>query len=271
MQLAGTDHTREAAGGGPVIVLAEPQLGENIGAAARAMANFGLAELRLVRPRDGWPNEYAQRSAAGADRVLEEARVFEREVDALGDLSFVYATTARQRDMVKPVHTPEQAGADMRRRIGEGERVGILFGRERTGLDNDQVALCDALVMAPVNPAFASLNLAQAVLLIGYEWFKLGAHTLGDGTRQDGAVAAPGLKMPGTRPATKAELVGFFEHLEAELDEAGFLNPPEKRPAMVRNIRNMFQRTAMTEQDVRTLRGIVSSLTRTHKRKTSKP
>ena len=265
--MAGTDHSRPPAEGGPVIILAEPQLGENIGASARAMANFGLTELRLIRPRDGWPNDYAYKAASGADWVIEGARVFEREEDALGDLNYVYAATARPRDMVKPVLTPDQAGEEIRTKIASGLTVGVLFGRERSGLDNDQIALADAIVMAPVNPAFASLNLGQAVLLIGYEWFKRGAATLGDGTRQDGPHDAPGLKMPGTRPATKKELVGFFEHLEEELDMSGFLNPVEKRPAMVRNIRNMFQRTELTEQDVRTLRGIVSSLTRKHLRK----
>lgn len=262
--MAGTDHSKTPTDGGPSIILAEPQLGENIGTAARAMANFGLTDLRLIRPRDGWPNDYAYKAASGADWIIDGAQVFDTEREALGDLNYVYATSARQRDMIKPVQSPEQAGADMRARIGRGENVGVLFGRERTGLENDQVTLTDVVIMAPVNPAFASLNLAQAVLLIGYEWFKRAPHTLGDGSRQDGP-GEPGLRMPGTRPATKDELVGFYEHLEAELDDAGFLHPPEKRPAMVRNIRNMFQRTTPTEQDVRTLRGIVSSLSRVHK------
>ena len=265
-KVAGTDQTQASVTGGPVIILADPQLGENIGTSARAMANFGLNELRLVRPRDGWPNDYAYKSASGADWVIEGAAVFESDEGAIEDLNYVYASTARPRDMVKPVITPEQAGEDMRARISDGQKVGILFGRERAGLSNDQISLADMIITAPVNPAFASLNLGQAVLLIAYEWFKRGEFTLGDGRRELGPHDAPGLKMPGTWPATKKELVGFFEHLESELDASGFLLPVEKRPAMVRNIRNMFQRTAPTEQDVRTLRGIVSSLTRTHLR-----
>ena len=264
--MAGTDHTKIPSEGGPAIVLVEPQLGENIGASARAMANFGLDDLRLVSPRDGWPNDYAYKAASGADWVIDNAKVFDTTEAAVADLHYVYAATARPRDMVKPVISPEQAGADMRARAAENLNVGILFGRERAGLNNDQIALADTIVIAPVNPAFASLNLGQAVLLLGYEWFKPGARTLGDGTRQDGPCDEPGLKMPGTRPATKQELVGFYEHLESELDQSGFLKPVEKRPAMVRSIRNMFQRTQPTEQDVRTLRGIVSSLVRVHQR-----
>ena len=264
--MAGTDQTRDAATGGPVIILADPQLGENIGASARAMANFGLGDLRLIRPRDGWPNDYAYKAASGADWVIEGASVFESDGEAIADLNYVYASTARPRDMVKAVITPEQAGEDMRTRLAEGQKVGVLFGRERAGLSNDQISLADIIITAPVNPAFASLNLGQAVLLIAYEWFKRGEFTLGDGRRELGPHEAPGPKMPGTWPATKKELIGFFEHLETELDASGFLLPVEKRPAMVRNIRNMFQRTEPTEQDVRTLRGIVSSLTRTHLR-----
>ena len=199
--------------------------------------------------------------------MIEGAKVFEHDEDAIADLNYVYASTARPRDMVKPVITPDQAGTEFRDRIAGDQKIGVLFGRERSGLSNDQVALADAIITAPVNPAFASLNLGQAVLLIGYEWFKHGAATLGDGTRQDGPHSGPGMKTPGTRTATKEELIGFLEHLEAELDMSGFLQPAEKRPAMVRNIRNMFHRTELTEQDVRTLRGIVSSLTRTHLRK----
>ncbi len=264
--MAGTDHTQAPVNGGPIIILAEPQLGENIGTAARAMANFGLSELRLIRPRDDWPNDYAFKAASGADQVIEEALVFDTEREALADLHYVYATSARQRDLIKPVQSPEEAAAGMRERAGRGEKIGIMFGRERTGLENDQVTLADMLIMAPVNPAFASLNLAQAVLLIGYEWFKLAPHTLGDGSREDGP-AKSGLRLTQTRPATKDELIGFYEHLETELDDAGFLYPPEKRPAMVLNIRNMFQRTQPTEQDVRTLRGIVSSLSLMRKRR----
>jgi tRNA/rRNA methyltransferase len=246
----------------PAIVLVHPQLGENIGTAARAMANFGVCDLRLVAPRDGWPNERARSAAAGADMVIEDAGVFGRTEEAIQDLHYVCATTARVRDMVKPVMTPESAVSEMRKRILDGQRCGILFGAERSGLDNDQLSLADAIITAPVDPAFASLNLAQAVLILCYEWLKQsGAESLGRQTALDGP-AREGLAMPGTRPATRSELVGFFEQLESELDASGFLYPQEKRPAMVRNIRNLFQRVGATEQDVRTLRGIVASLTR---------
>src|SRR5690606_27352319 len=170
------------------------------------------------------------------------------------------------RDMVKPVATPEAAAQAMRAHIGSGVAAGVLFGRERTGLTNDDLTFADAILMAPVNPAFASLNLAQAVLLVGYEWFKTGPMTYGDQAVGGGALTETDLRMPGTRVATKAEVLGFFEHLERELDASGFLRPPEKRPAMVRSLRNLFQRTGLTEQDVRTLRGVVASLARQHER-----
>jgi tRNA/rRNA methyltransferase len=250
----------------PVVILIEPQLGENIGTAARAMANFALSELRIVRPRDGWPSERARRAAAGADRVIDETRVFESCAEATGDLHYVYATTARRRDIVKPVMTPADAGPDMRERVTRGERVGILFGRERFGLRNDEVAGADAIVMAPVDPSFASLNVAQAVLLMGYEWFKHDAATIGQATAQLPAYTGSQLPLAGSQPATKEELESFFAHLRKELVECGFLRPPEKAPAMMRNIRSMFLRAQLTEQEVRTLRGIVSGLTYTHKR-----
>ena len=249
----------------PVVILAEPQLGENIGMAARAMANFGLCELRLVRPRDGWPNETADRAASGALFITQKARVFETMEEALGDLTHVYATTARPRDMIKPVVTPQTAAQQTREREQQGVgRTGYLFGRERWGLNNDEIALCDAICMAPVNPQFASINMAQAVLLMGYEWFKQGdPGSLGRATQFDGlAGEGMGMKAGQSRPATKKELIGFFEHLEKALDEAGFLWPPEKRPNMVRNLRHMFQRLNASEQDIRSLRGIVSSLSR---------
>ncbi len=246
----------------PAIVLVRPQLGENIGTAARAMANFGVCELRLVAPRDGWPNDRARSAAAGADMVIEDAGVFSRTEEAVQDLHYVCATTARVRDMVKPVMTPESAVSEMRKRILDGQRCGILFGPERSGLDNDQLSLADVIITAPVDPAFASLNLAQSVLILCYEWLKQsGAESLGRQTAFDGP-AREGLAMQGTRPATRSELVGFLEQLESELDASGFLYPHEKRPAMVRNIRNLFHRVGATEQDVRTLRGIVASLTR---------
>lgn len=246
----------------PAIILIAPQLGENIGAAARAMANFGLSDLRLVAPRSGWPNAAARANAVGADWIIDAARLHDTAASAVAELNFVLATTARARDMTKPVLTPEGAVAEMRRRIGLGEACGVLFGPEKSGLTNDHLALADAIVTAPVNPAFASLNLAQAVLLVAYEWLKQARPgELGRRTPHDGPVR-PGLRLKRTRPAERAELLGFFEHLERELDAAGFLRPPAKRPSMVLAIRNLFMRMGATEQDVRTLRGIVSALVR---------
>jgi tRNA/rRNA methyltransferase len=250
----------------PVIVLVEPQLGENIGFAARAMANFGLSELRLVAPRDGWPSEKAKNAASGAP-VLDHVKTYPSPEASIGDLNFVLATTARPRGMVKPVLSPESAARELAARASKGDRTGVLFGPERTGLDNDVIALADAVVTAPVNPAFASLSLPQSVLLLSYEWLKTCAPdmSLGRATETDGP-AVEGMDISATRPATRAELLGLFEHLETELDASGFLRPPEKRPTMVRNIRNMFHRMGATEQDIRTWRGIVASLARAHLR-----
>ena len=252
--MAGTDRTKNeiaAPSPGPAVILVAPQLGENIGTAARAMLNFGLTDLRIVRPRDGWPNERARAAASGADIVIDNVQLFDRTADAVAGLDYVIATTARPRDLVKPIFTPETAAARMREAFAGGGRAGLLFGPERTGLENDDLALADALMMVPVNPAFASLNLAQCVLLMSWEW-----HKAGDTTE------AERIEYQQTRPANKEELLGFFEHLEGELDRFGFLKPPEKRPSMVRNLRNMFQREGLTEQEVRTLRGVVAALTR---------
>ena len=241
----------------PVIILVEPQLGENIGMTARAMLNNALTELRLVKPVHGWPNEKAVNPSSGAEVVLDGVKVFDTTAEAVADLSHVYATTARNRDMTKRVMTPRAAVAEMRNVIAADGRPGVLFGREAWGLNNDDVALADCLLSVPLNPNFQSLNLAQAVLLVGYEWYQSGNETPGIDDR-----------MPGnTRPEDKQELVGMFEHLEEELDACGFLRPPEKRPTMVQNIRNMFQRANMTEQEVRTFRGIISGLVRKHERK----
>lgn len=245
----------------PAVILVNPQLGENIGFAARAMANFGLTDLRLVAPRDGWPNDKAHAAAAGAAFVVEQATVYDSVEQAIGGLNYVLATTARPREMVKAVLSPESAGRELRRRQQRAERSGVLFGPERSGLDNDTIALADAILTAPVSPGFASLSLPQAVLLFGYEWLKAesAAPPLGRVTAFDGP-AAEGMACPDTRPATRAELLGLFDHLEGELERAGFLYPAEKRPSMVRAIRNMFHRMAATEQDVRTWRGIVAAL-----------
>jgi tRNA/rRNA methyltransferase len=250
---AGTEAAAGSENRQPVIVLVEPQLGENIGAAARAMLNFGLTEMRIVNPRDGWPNHTALNTASGAESVLHDARVFDDFDAAIDDLTYLVAATARTRDMVKPVDTPRGTATRLRQACARGERCGVLFGRERSGLDNDQVSRADSLLFVPTNPGYSSINIAQAVLLMGYEWFQSGdaaAADLADLTRK------------GSRPATKQELRLFQEHLEAELDACGFLRPLEKRPNMVRNIRNIFARGNLTDQEVRTLRGIVVGLTK---------
>jgi tRNA/rRNA methyltransferase len=265
--MAGTDSTRTISfGPSPSVVLVNPQLGENIGMAARAMANFGLFDLRLVSPREGWDRERAANAASGAVETVEKANLFNTLEEALHGKHYVYATTARPRGMTKEVITPEQAGLDMRARISRGERVAMLFGRERFGLSNDEIVLADVIVTAPVNPAYASLNIAQAVLLMGYEWFRHEATSLGQATPELSALDGPGLKMPDTRPATKDELHGFYDHLESALDESGFFKTDKLRPSMVRNLRNVFGRASLTEQEVRSLRGMVSSLTRKHLR-----
>ncbi|HEV8015624.1 MAG TPA: RNA methyltransferase [Stellaceae bacterium] len=254
--MAGTDHRRRALKGGPAIILVNPQLGENIGTAARAMYNCGLTELRLVKPRDGWPSVKAQAAASGADVVLDKAQLFDTVEEAIADLRHVYASTARDRYMVKRIVTPRQAVGELRAFIDAGEGSGILFGPERTGLLNEHIALADTVLSVPLNPAFSSLNLAQAVLLIGYEWFQLGDETPGEQ-----------LALGHSKPATKDRLVQFFDHLEEELDRSGFMRDPEKRPSMVRNLRNLFQRAGCTEQELRTLHGVVTSFCGQRKRK----
>jgi tRNA/rRNA methyltransferase len=247
-------------GEAPAVLLMEPQLADNIGMVARAMANTGLDELRLIAPRDGWPNEKARIAASGANYVVDDGVAHGTLAEAISDLNWVAATTARQRDLRKPVLTPEQVVAEMRRRAAAGQRCGILFGRERNGLETDEVAVCDAVVMIPVNARFASLNLAQAVLLIGYEWMRQHERaSLGRVTTYETPLA-PGLNVGASRPATKEEMLGLYEHLERELERLGFFNPPEKRQTMVRNIRSLLARMEATEQEVRTLRGIVAAL-----------
>jgi tRNA/rRNA methyltransferase len=256
---------------GPVVLLVRPQMADNIGMVARAMANFGLEELRLVEPRDGWPNEKARAAAAGANHVIDQATAYPDLPAALGDLHWVCATTARQRQLDKPLLSPEQAAAELLLRIARGERCAIVFGPERQGLESDDIALADALVMAPVNPVCASLTIAQAVLLLGYIWLKTARRgTLGRVTPKEQELAA-GPRPRGGPLATKEEVLGLFEHLEAELDVAGFLKPPEKRASMVRNIRTLILRMEPSEQEVRTLRGIVSALTYAHKRRHNEP
>lgn len=245
----------------PSMILMEPQLADNIGMVARACANFGLDDLRLINPRDGWPNEKARIAASGANYVIDDARAFAGLEESIADLNWVGATTARQRDMRKPVLTPEQAIVEMRTRIARGERCGILFGRERNGLETSEVANADALIMIPVNSRFASLNLAQAVLLIGYEWMRSDAgRSLGRVTTYEKPLHE-GLNMGRDRPATKEELFGLFEHLERDLEAAGFFNPAHRKAVVAQNLRTMLTRMNATEQEVRTLRGIVATLT----------
>jgi len=247
---AGTDKTKRwIETPAPIVVLVEPQLGENIGAAARAMANFGLSRLRLVKPQQGWPNERARVMAAGADRILAAASLFETLNEAIGDCSFALATTARNHDQAKPVVSAEAAAAEMAPRVAVGENVAIIFGRERIGLENHEVALADRIVTLPVNPAFASLNLAQAVVIIAYEWFKCA----GGGTLP--------FSMPEkSPPAPKQQLDAFFADLERELERVEFFRPEEKRGTMSVNLRNIFQRMAPTQQDIRTLHGVINAI-----------
>jgi tRNA/rRNA methyltransferase len=246
---AGTDKTRNwIADPAPIVVLVEPQLGENIGSAARAMANFGLSKLRLVKPRQGWPNEKAHVMAAGADRVLEAATLYESAADAVADCTLVFAATARAHDQAKPVVGPQEAAGLILPAVSAGENVAMLFGRERYGLEGHEVGLADRVVTFPVNPAFASLNLSQAVLVMAYEWFKL---------------AGPGLPfaMPRKSPiATKQQLLAFFANLERELDKVEFFRPPEKREGMLVNLHNIFQRMELTQQDIQTLHGVILAI-----------
>jgi tRNA/rRNA methyltransferase len=233
----------------PVIILVRPQMAENIGMSARAMANFGLSEMRLVAPRDGWPQKARMKkgavsTAAGATHVLDGAQHFETVEAAIADLHHVYATTARFREQAKPVETPVVAMEDAARRIAAGQRVGVMFGAERAGLENDEVALASSIITFPVSPDFPSLNLAQAVLLTGYEWY-----------RHAGKAAAPFGAPELSPPASRGMLTAFFEHVEAELEQVDFFRPAHKKPVMVRNFRNIIHRMNPSEQDLRTMRG----------------
>jgi tRNA/rRNA methyltransferase len=234
----------------PVIVLVEPQLGENIGMVARAMANFGLAELRLVNPRDGWPNEKARAAASNADHVIDRVVVFPDLASAVADLNFVFATTARERDGFKRVAGPVEAGRTLRSHAVAGQRTGILFGRERFGLYNEEVSRADEIVTFPVDPKFASLNIAQAVLLMSYEWMKSG---LEDETQTN-------FTGPEMAPATKDQLHGLFNHLEAALDARGYFRPAAKKPKMVDNLRSVLTRPGFFAPELKVLRGVVASL-----------
>lgn len=246
---AGTDKTKRwTVLAGPVVILVEPQIGENIGAAARAMANFGLAKLRIVKRRQAWPNPEARKMAAGADRVLDEAKLYDSVEAAIADCTLVLAATARAHDQAKPVIGADEAAQLMAPRVAAGESVGVLFGRERYGLENHEIALADRIVTLPVNPAFASLNLAQAVVVVAYEWCKLSGGGLP-------------FAMPQKSPlAGKQQLLAFFEKLERELERVEYFRPADKHGVMQVNLRNIFHRMEPTQQDIQTLNGVITAI-----------
>jgi tRNA/rRNA methyltransferase len=232
----------------PCVILDRPQLADNIGAVARVMANFGLSDLRLVSPRDGWPQDRAWATASGADWVLDGVRVFEDVAAAVADLQTVYATTARPRETRQPVLTPRQAAQALHGAAGEGQSVGLLFGGERAGLETQDVVRCTGIVTIPIDPGHHSLNLAQAVAVTAYEW-------------RTTVLDAPPPRFREADPPASAELVeGFIGHLEAELEAGGFFHPPDKKPSMMRNLRALFARAQLSEQEVATLRGAVHAL-----------
>src|SRR5512140_2436861 len=250
MSGSGTDKTKSGkALAGPVVILVEPQLGENIGMAARAMGNFALSRLRIVNPRDGWPNIAARRAASGADHILDRVELFDTVEQAVADCTLLFATTARAHDQAKPVVAPEAAAREIAAQGAGGGTVGILFGRERYGLQNEEVALADRIVTFPVNPGFASLNLAQAVLLMGYEWFKLST-----------AGALPFAMPERSERASQHQMQAFFDNLVRELDRVEFLRPAEKRETMLVNLRNIFFRMEPSRQDIHTLHGVVMAI-----------
>jgi tRNA/rRNA methyltransferase len=252
METFATDSPDPAAPRGqPAFVLVRPQMGENIGAAARAMWNFGLDAMRVVGPRDGWPNKRAVALASGAGRILDRAGIFEDVPAALSDRTYVYATTARERGMTKPVVTPERAMAEARAMIAAGGRVAVLFGPERAGLENADIARADAIVSVPVNPEFPSLNLAQCVLLCAYEW-----------RRQTVGTPQAAMAMARTDFATNAEVAALGDHFEARLEAAGFFFPPEKAAGMKLNLRNLWSRLPLTRADVQTLHGMLRQMVR---------
>ena len=234
----------------PSFVLIRPQMGENIGAAARGMWNFGLDRMRITSPRDGWPNQRAVAMASGAGRLLDEAQLFDSTADAVADCAFVYATTARPRGLTKPVMSPEAAMADAARRIAAGQKVSVMFGPERAGMENEDIALANAIISVPVNPEFASLNLAQCVLLCAYEWRR--ASTEIDHERMDAAGEA----------ATQLEVQKLAEHYEDALTKAGFFYPEDKAPHMKTNLRNLWSRMPFTRQDIQILHGVMRQMVR---------
>ena len=235
----------------PAFVLVRPQMGENIGAAARAMWNFGLDQMRIVDPRDGWPNQKAVAMASGAGRLLDEAQLHGTLADAIADRTFVFATTARSRDLTKPVFSPEEAMAESQRRMAAGEKVAVLFGPERAGLENDDIAKANAIISVPVNPEFPSLNLAQCVLLTGYEW-----------RRATSDVTPVEVELAGTEMASQLEVEKLAEHFESRLDVAGFYFPETKAEGMKQTMRNLWSRMPMTRADVQIFHGVLRQMVR---------
>ena len=234
----------------PAFVLIRPQMGENIGAAARGMWNFGLDRMRITSPRDGWPNPKAVAMASGAGRLLDEAQLFETTADAVAECHYVYATTARPRGLMKPVLSPEAAMRDAAERIGRGEKVAVMFGPERAGMENDDIARANAIISVPVNPEFASLNLAQCVLLTAYEWRRASAEITH--ARVDMA----------SEWAEQIEIEKLAEHYEGTLEAAGFFFPETKAAGMKQNLRNLWSRMPLTRADVQMLHGVMRQMVR---------
>ena len=245
------DAARGATGPTPAFILVRPQMGENIGGAARAMWNFGLDRMRIVDPRDGWPNQKAVAMASGAGRLLDEAGLYDDLQSAVGDCDYVFATTARMRGITKPVMSPERAMAHARQIRAEGGKVGVLFGPERAGLENDDVALANAIITVPVNPEYASLNLAQCVLLTAYEW-----------RRQTEAVVPEFMEMAKTDWANQVEVQKLGDHYEETLETAGFFFPEEKAEGMKMNLRNLWSRMPLTKADVMVFHGMMRQMKR---------
>lgn len=239
----------------PAVILVGTQLGENIGTTARAMLNFGLHDLRLVRPKCGWPSIKALKACSGATEVLNAARLYDSVDEASSDLRLVFATTARPRDLPKPVVTAREAGSALREGMANGQAAGLLFGPERTGLSNDDLIYADAVLTVPLNPGYSSLNLAQAVLLIAYEWFQAGepARPTASSTRE-------------RRPATKGELAGLLDHVTGELDQTSFFKTPERRQSMLKSVKIVIERARLREPDIHLLRGMIKALARGNRR-----
>ena len=242
----------------PAFVLIRPQMGENIGAAARAMWNFGLDRMRITSPRDGWPNQKAVAMASGAGRLLDEAMMCETTAEAVADCTYVYATTARPRELTKPIFTPAHAMKDAAQRIANGEKVAVLFGPERAGMENDDIAKANAIISVPVNPEFASLNLAQCVLLTGYEWRQATVETVPATVSMEGDWAS------------QQEMEKLAEHYEDRMETAGFFFPEHKAPSMKIHLRNLWSRMPLTRADVQMLHGVMRQMVRWKEREETK-